>query len=77
MADQSAQKPPIAQAYDAVEKVLDNMAKLESTMGPYVERAKAILKAGLEAANQKKASPAAAGGAPPPPGAPPAGQMPA
>lgn len=80
MADAAAQAPPIVQAYDAVTKVLANMGKLDPVMGPFVERAQAILKAGLEQVQQKKgAGPSGPGpgGAPPPPQAPPAGPMPA
>lgn len=79
MADAAAQAPPVVQAFQAVSKVLANMAKLDDTMGPFVERAMAILKSGLEASQQKKASPGGPGpgGPPMPPGAPPAGPMPA
>jgi hypothetical protein len=76
MADQQAQKPPVVQAADAVEKVLTNMAKTTPEMGPYVERMLAIMKAGIEAVANKggKGGPGGPGG--PVPQAPPAGQMP-
>jgi hypothetical protein len=82
MADAAAQQPPIVQAYDAVTKVIANMAKLDPAMGPFAERAQAILKAGLEAVAQKKGGGAGPGGPgpggpPPPPQGPPAGPMPA
>jgi hypothetical protein len=75
MADKAGAGNPLTAGIQAVEKVLMNMAKASPKLGPYVERAMAILKAGVEeAAGKQGGSPEPQGG---PPSGPPAGQMPA
>ena len=54
MAQQNAAGNPLKNAYDAVERVLTNMVKASPKMGPYVQRAIAILKAGMDEAGGQK-----------------------
>ncbi len=54
MAQRDAAGNPLKNAYDGVEKVLTNMVRMNNKMGPYVQRAIAILKAGMEEAGGQK-----------------------
>jgi hypothetical protein len=48
MGQQAAAGNPLTTAFQAVSKVLEQMAKTSPKMAPFVQRATAILKAGLE-----------------------------
>lgn len=48
MNQQAAAGNPLTTAFQAVSKVLEQMAKTSPKMAPFVQRASAILKAGLE-----------------------------
>lgn len=73
MQQKEAAGNPLTTAFDAVSKVLEQMAKTSPKMAPFVARAQAILKAGIEETMGGKASP---GGDQQPPAAPPPGNMP-
>lgn len=83
MAEKAGAGSPLKSAVDMTEKIWTNAVKESPTMGPYVARAMAILKAGMEeTANAKPgggagAPPPQGGGAPPPPAGPGPGNMPA
>lgn len=77
MAEKAAAGDPLKTAIDATEKLWTNASKGNPVMEPFVNRALAILRAGLEEVAKQKGG----GGAPPPgptpvPAAPGAGQMP-
>ena len=61
MGDQQAAGNPIKAALDATTKLWENVIRANPKMGPYVQRAMAILNAGIEAAQ----SAAPGGGGPP------------
>lgn len=76
MADQQKAGNPLKTALDATTKLWANVVKGNPKLGPYVERAIAILNAGLQEAANAASGGSQGGGEVPPPG-PSAGQMPA
>lgn len=54
MAQQATAGNPLMTAFDAVNRVLTQMAKSSPKMAPFVARAQSILKAGLEEATGSK-----------------------
>jgi hypothetical protein len=82
MADKQAAGDPLKKAIDLTEQLWNNASKGNPKLQPYVARALAILKAGMEDVAKGTPGPGGPGGpsenggaAPPPPGPPP-GQMP-
>lgn len=76
MADQQKAGSPLKTALDATTKLWANAVKGNPKLGPYVERAMAILNAGLQEVANAKPGGGPEGGEVPPAG-PQAGQMPA
>ncbi len=75
MGQQAAAGNPLTTAFDAVSKVLDQMAKTSPKIAPFVQRAMAILKSGIEETMGGKSG-AATDQNSGPPQAPPPGNMP-